>query len=156
MQYLHRPAERLWMAEHGLRSDRAGGVPSVLVPEDHIVPGFVVVALQTSCLPRIAVLACRGSAPANATASRRRLIVSSCALLILDDFRQPRSEAGVLDMKSFFRGRRYAKLTLELLPPHRSIDHVLKTIAILKRATLRTMAALTPSHRTPRASLGCS
>jgi hypothetical protein len=53
---------------------------------------------------------------------------------LLDDFRQSRPDAGLLDLKAFFRGRRYAQFTLELLPlPPASIfiDQIVQTVAAL-------------------------
>ncbi len=53
---------------------------------------------------------------------------------LLDDFRQSRPKAGVLDLKAFFRGRRYAERTLELLPlppAPTSIDQIVETVASL-------------------------
>ena len=53
---------------------------------------------------------------------------------LLDDFRQPRPKAGVLDLKAFFRGRRYAERTLELLPLPPAptfIDQIVETVASL-------------------------
>jgi IS4 transposase len=53
---------------------------------------------------------------------------------LLDDFRQSRPDPGLLDLKAFFRGRRYAQFTLELLPlPPASIfiDQIVQTVAAL-------------------------
>jgi hypothetical protein len=53
---------------------------------------------------------------------------------LLDDFRQSRPKAGVLDLKAFFRGRRYAERTLELLPLPPAptfIDQIVETVASL-------------------------
>lgn len=53
---------------------------------------------------------------------------------LLDDFRQTRPNAGVLDLRAFFRGRRYAQFTLELfpLPPAPTfIDQILERVATL-------------------------
>ena len=53
---------------------------------------------------------------------------------LLDNFRRTRPQAGILNLKSFFRGRRYAQLTLELLPLPTApifIDHIVETVATL-------------------------
>jgi len=53
---------------------------------------------------------------------------------LLDDFRQSRPDAGVLDLKAFFRGRRYAQFTLELLPEPPApifIDQIVEIVAAL-------------------------
>lgn len=53
---------------------------------------------------------------------------------LLDDFRQPRPDAGVLDLKAFFRGRRYAQFTLKLLPLPPApifIDQIVEIVAAL-------------------------
>lgn len=50
------------------------------------------------------------------------------------DFRQSHPDAGVLDLKAFFRGRRYAQATLELLPePPASvlIEQIIQQVAAL-------------------------
>jgi hypothetical protein len=62
------------------------------------------------------------------------LFMVNVAHRLLVDFRQRRPRAGVLDLKTFFCGRRYVNATLELLPekPDRiSLGHIYDQITAL-------------------------
>jgi len=53
---------------------------------------------------------------------------------LLRDFRQSHPDAGALDLKAFFRGRRYAQATLELLPEPPApvlIEQIIQQVAAL-------------------------
>ena len=67
-------------------------------------------------------------------AANLSLFMVNVAHRLLVDFRQRRPRAGVLDLKSFFCGRRYVNATLELLPEKPdpiSLDHIYDQISAL-------------------------
>jgi putative transposase len=67
-------------------------------------------------------------------AANLSLFMVNVAHRLLVDFRQRRPRAGVLDLKTFFCGRRYVNATLELLPEKPdpiSLDHIYDQISAL-------------------------
>jgi putative transposase len=76
-------------------------------------------------------------------AANLALFMVNVAQRLLADFRQQHPQAGVLDLKAFFRGRKYVTATLELLPE--------KPDPILLAHIYDQITALGSVHRSNRA-----